>query len=438
MSVINQMLKDIEQRKSVTQSDSENEAHNSATTSQGAGSHQQTELTSTSHSSTAIVVGVFALIGVSVACLLVWIGMQFASEQSTSQLTSNSASSSAPHSASQAIPQSVAAQAPLSMPSEGSTSLDVSTVPASAVSDSQASDTQLDTVPIPDWEISRAKPTTGVAQHEQREVNAEPAHPQSSNNHGQYIEQSQAQLQTSSSASPNTHTAAKSKVTSHVAERTVNPIQHTANSQLQPQPESKSSFSVQKVQITKAQRAALLFEQAQEQYQQGFIVDSMEGFNQVLLIQPEHIEARTYLAATLFGRNQTAQAVKILERGLQLKPEQSQWRIMLAKLFMENEKEDTALYYVTPFLAESGAEYLALRGTLAQKMNKPEIAKESFTQLSQLEPHQARWWLGKAIAEEQAGEQAAAVKSYRQASQLTGLSSASQRFVMQKIASLEK
>ncbi len=83
-------------------------------------------------------------------------------------------------------------------------------------------------------------------------------------------------------------------------------------------------------------------------------------------------------------------------------------------------------------------DYLAMRAALAQKQKQNQIALESYQQLTQREPDNARWWLGLGIQQERALDFSAAIVAYQQALGKVGISNQSQAFIRDRLNILKQ
>lgn len=88
---------------------------------------------------------------------------------------------------------------------------------------------------------------------------------------------------------------------------------------------------------------------------------------------------------------------------------------------------------ITPSLQQQGGVVLALQAKAQQELGQIAQALQTYRQWQQQEPNQARAFLGEALLLEQQGQAAGAVRAYQQALALGGLSPDTESFVQQRL-----
>ena len=111
---------------------------------------------------------------------------------------------------------------------------------------------------------------------------------------------------------------------------------------------------------------------------------------------------------------------------------------MLARVVLASGNKAQALQTLSELepMVSRNLDYYATRAALAQELEQPAVAARSYQQLVVVQPGEARWWLGLAIAMDKQGRALAALDAYRKALTLP-LSPASRQFVQQRIGQLE-
>lgn len=196
-------------------------------------------------------------------------------------------------------------------------------------------------------------------------------------------------------------------------------------------------ISVKTVEMTGTQLAQLAYEQAQSYIRTGNLDKALEQLWSAVRYNPSHVEATKQLAASLFARQQLAQAQSVLRQGIAQNPTVSELRVLLAKIYQQNGRNELALdaLLVDENSLDSGKHQLMVaRASLAQTLDKVALAKESFLWLARREPTDGRWWLGVAIAAERTGDRSLAYNSYRKALAGEKLSLSSREFTQQRLA----
>ena len=166
------------------------------------------------------------------------------------------------------------------------------------------------------------------------------------------------------------------------------------------------------------------------------LVQSLLG--KLLAIEPNNIKARKKLASLFFAQGNYAQSKQLLIQGIELHPTQSDLRLMLARLYVVQKESAQAMSILAEFQPDSDnqTEYLAYRASLAQQLKQAGSAKSDYQTLTDIEPNNARWWLGLAIVRDQSDEITMALQAYNKAYKLGQLESSVNNFIQQRISVL--
>lgn len=190
--------------------------------------------------------------------------------------------------------------------------------------------------------------------------------------------------------------------------------------------------------LSREERVVRLMGKAQESYDKGYISDAITQLEEVIASADNHVEARNLLAVAWFGRGELQQAVNILNDGLNRYPNTELWRITAAKIFFKENEPSGAFTYLDADLAGASVEYQSMKATLARQLKRFDKAEVAYAGLTELEPNQGSWWLGYAIALDSQGKNEMAINSYQQAIGKIGISQASVKFAQQRIALLQE
>lgn len=157
--------------------------------------------------------------------------------------------------------------------------------------------------------------------------------------------------------------------------------------------------------------------------------------NELLENEPDNIKARKKLASLLFAQGHYARTKLLLVQGIELHPTKSDLRLMLARLYVIQKEHSLALDTLADNMPnlDNQTDYLAYRAALAQQLKQTKLAKSDYQTLSTIEPTNAKWWLGLAIAEDQLGDVNMAVQAYSKASTLDQLDESVSDFIQQRI-----
>ncbi|SMY36601.1 tetratricopeptide repeat protein [Photobacterium andalusiense] len=207
-----------------------------------------------------------------------------------------------------------------------------------------------------------------------------------------------------------------------------------------PKPKPKplpSHLSIQTVALTASQLADVEYRKAQKALRQANSRQGIIHLEAALKYRPQWVVARQKLAALYYGRGDERQAVTMLQQGLQLQPNNTELRLTLAKLLVNEQQLQAALVLLQQPKDVDSVALLAMRAGLAQQLNNTGLALTSYQQLLRHDATDGRWWLGLAIAQERNQQPALALAAYRNGLTHGGLSSASQQFIQQRIMALQ-
>lgn len=150
---------------------------------------------------------------------------------------------------------------------------------------------------------------------------------------------------------------------------------------------------------------------------------------------PDNINARKKLASMLFANDDMSGAENLLLEGIELTPHNTEFRLMLARLYAQAKNlpkayEAMADVQVNP---QQQPDFLSYRASLAQQLEYFHKAKPDYLSLLELQPENSRWWLGLAVVEERLNNNAQALSAYLQMQKLEPISLDVTQFVEQRI-----
>ncbi|MCO4799926.1 MAG: tetratricopeptide repeat protein, partial [Colwelliaceae bacterium] len=140
--------------------------------------------------------------------------------------------------------------------------------------------------------------------------------------------------------------------------------------------------------------------------------------------------------ALWFGRQSYQSAINVLSQGIKLDPNDSEFRLMKARIYLNQGKTVEAVNTLKVLSLVKDVEYQALLASNAQQISQHETAKIAYKLLSTLEPNAGRWWLGLAVAYDSNSEFEHAKDSYAQALEKIDLSENARQFVRQRLQEL--
>jgi tetratricopeptide (TPR) repeat protein len=176
---------------------------------------------------------------------------------------------------------------------------------------------------------------------------------------------------------------------------------------------------------------AILQEPAEQQYQHALALantektpDAIALLRGLLIEYPNHNKGREYLIALYLEQGNATEAEKIITDGLRINPDYPPFVKLEARLMMERGElnQAIALLEKKPPTISEFPDYHALLAALYQRTNQVSAASSLYKQLLALEPSNAKWWVGLGVALEADGNRTEAYEAFSNANTIGGLS----------------
>lgn len=186
---------------------------------------------------------------------------------------------------------------------------------------------------------------------------------------------------------------------------------------------------------TPRQRAEAEYAKGSAARQQGRADEARAAFETALQIDPTYHGARQALVGTLLDARQPADAMRVLQEGLQLAPAQQGFAMTLARLQLDNGDLDTAAQTLARSLdyPDVSPDYIAFYASLLQRQQKHAEAVTQFQRALGRRRNVGVWLLGLGVSLEALGRSAEAQEAYRLAKSSGNLSTDLQAFADQKL-----
>lgn len=199
------------------------------------------------------------------------------------------------------------------------------------------------------------------------------------------------------------------------------------------------SLRIEKQALSPQQRAQRLQQQALQAAAGGELMQALQYWQQLQQLTPQ--QAQVYLAqARLWQQlSQPLQAEQVLQQARTQQVQDADIQLLLARLAAaRGEWQQVAQLLAADFPLAQYPDYYGLKATALQQSGEQAQALHWFSQLIVLQPQQARWWLGAAVALDAQGQSQQAHLHYQQALQWGDtLSSDSRNYIQQRIIATE-
>jgi len=191
-------------------------------------------------------------------------------------------------------------------------------------------------------------------------------------------------------------------------------------------------------QISPEQQADAEYRKASALMQQGHVADAMSGYEAALRLDPGHDAARQALVALLLESKRGKDAEHVLQERLKSKPDHTGFTMMLARLQVERGAvaEATATLEKALPYGNSQAAYQAFLAALLQRQNRNDEAIAHYQVALQLAPNNGIWLMGYGISLQALKRNADAKVAFQHALDTRTLNPDLQAFVRQKIKGL--
>lgn len=204
-------------------------------------------------------------------------------------------------------------------------------------------------------------------------------------------------------------------------------------------PKPEQGLVRQEVHISPRARAAACFLEAGTALQQGRQREAETALHTALALDPGHVEARNLLLRLLVQQNRRTDIRNLLVEGIQVAPQYLPYRVQYARLLIEEGALSQAREQLTreprPAVVEAPDLY-AMLATVYQRQGQYAEAVQTYHALLAVKPEQAVWWMGLGIALEGASLEDQAQQAYRQAISRGGLSDGLQTYIRKRLAIL--
>lgn len=168
---------------------------------------------------------------------------------------------------------------------------------------------------------------------------------------------------------------------------------------------------------------------------QGRTETAAESLRTILHEDPAHHAARQLLARLLVDARAYDELRDVLSAGLERSPQQASWALLLSRLLVDKGEPEAALTVLqTPALVALGnADVPGAAGAILHRLGRHAEAESRYAEAARIDPAQGRWWLGLALAIEAQGRGRDSREALLRARAAGNLAADLQAFVDQKL-----
>lgn len=189
--------------------------------------------------------------------------------------------------------------------------------------------------------------------------------------------------------------------------------------------------------LTVKERAEKAYQQAYESLQTGVVNEAVADLRRSIGLYPLP-EAYQALAGILINQGDTAQARQHLKQGLQQLPGNTELTYLNARLLVDAGKPEQAHKILKDALpqARRDADYLALYAAVNRQLGDNRTSAQAYVEALRLRPREAVWWMGLGLALDDDQQRVAALEAYYKALAI-GLGDSLDSYVMKRVQEIE-
>ncbi|MBB1439182.1 tetratricopeptide repeat protein [Shewanella sp. SG41-4] len=197
-------------------------------------------------------------------------------------------------------------------------------------------------------------------------------------------------------------------------------------------------MSVNEVVLSKTQMAQLQYRKAMDAEQAQRLDDAAGYYLEAIILQPSLHKARKQLVDIYFAQNNPTTAMRLLESGISMFPQQWEFYVILSQIQTAIKTYDEALTTVSmiPDNSSWARDKWIAQTDLAQNSKNFTLAEEAYRNLLVSESTQSRWWMGLGYALDSQQKYPQAAQAYRSALSYEGLSTSAMTFIEKRLDQL--
>jgi MSHA biogenesis protein MshN len=199
---------------------------------------------------------------------------------------------------------------------------------------------------------------------------------------------------------------------------------------------TESNMSVSRRQLTSKELVVQKLVRAEKAIKINDIIKAEQLFEEILIVEPNHKQARKNLAALWFGRKSYQQATNLLSQGISLDRNDAELRLLKARIHLQQGQHKAAYNTLKPLSLLKQQEYQVMLANVSQQIEQYKSAIQAYKILIDMQAYSGRWHLGLAIVYDKNSQFSLAVTEYAIALTKSDISIASAEFAQQRMQAL--
>lgn len=183
-----------------------------------------------------------------------------------------------------------------------------------------------------------------------------------------------------------------------------------------------------------------LYQQGYRALQQRNSTSAEQLWQKALTTEPGHLKSREGLIALYLSQGRKIESAKLLEEGVRRHPEHAQFALLHARMLAEEGHAAAAISALEQAMGNTEPqqpELFALAAALYQQQHDYDNSIRAYQRALYLHPQQSHWWMGLGISLEGAGKPTEAKSAYEEALQRGALTKDARKYVQQRLQELK-
>ena len=190
--------------------------------------------------------------------------------------------------------------------------------------------------------------------------------------------------------------------------------------------------------LTSAQQAELAYQAGYQLLKRNHLAAGEAKLVSALNFDSRHIKAREMLVGLLVKTGRKVEAKSMLQQGLLTSPEYTNFAKFYARMLWDENKIANAIDVLRQFAPaiDVDPDYHAMLAASLQRNKQHKNAASLYVKLLKIRPREGMWWVGMAISLEALGKQEQALQAYAKARQSGNLNARLQQYSTQRLTQL--